>query len=277
MKKLISISLCIVLICSTIGCANMQRSKKSANIIEIEGHEYDLSQNFEEVISSMTKNGLIIADMIKAGKVYTKEGELTSIIKNNIDINSINLYVTSQNMSQGSHHLNTFEFVYDNTDFKTVDNITFKSSAKKLKDLEEYTSGFNINQNREQPAYFALYEDGELIDLTKYHKMLKDINIDDQETLMKYVHEEYEYASYIPLAESELGGIAEVFEMSDSLRLHEWMLELAAAEAIYRLDQGEISSITVIRYSYVKNSEYGDSGMWTKYQILTLAEDEKTE
>lgn len=279
MRKILSILLCAILVCSMIGCANTQNSKKSVNIVEIEGHEYDLSQDFEEVIDTMAKDGLIIVDMMKS-TVYTEDGEWINVLKSNMDFDSINLYVASRNMPQGEHQLNVFEFDYGNTDFKTVDNMTYKSSVEDLKNLEGYTSGYNISQDREQSARFAFYEDGELIDLDKYRKMLKEIDIEDETELKKYMYEDYEYASYVRLGMMEIGiGEYVIFqsEMSDSIKLHECMLGLAAAEALYRLEQGEISSITEIRYSYAENPKIGDPGMWTRYKVITSAGDEKAE
>lgn len=277
MKKLISVLLCVVLVYSMAGCGNTQTAKKSANIIEIEGHEYDLSQDFDKVIDSMSKNGMTIVDMWTP-KTYTGNGEWISYSKSNISTDSIDLYVLSRDWSK--YHVNAFEFDYDNADFKTVDNISFKSSAEDLQTLEGYTSCYNISCDREQPARVALYEDGELIDLGKYRTVLKEIDVNNEDALKKFMYEDYEYATYAPFwMEIIETGMVSLFQsdISDSIKLHECMFGLATAEALYRLEQGEISSITVIRYSYAENPNYGDPGMMTRYQVITLADDAKAE
>lgn len=192
MKKLISILLCITLACSLQGCGNTQKTTKSANIIEIEGHKYDLSQDFVEVATSMAKDGLIVYDAYSSGGIFTDEGEWRKpSIKEAGMARSSNLYAWSKSYANDSYHISGFEFDYNNSNFKTVDNIAFQSTAEDLQNLEGYISCYNTGDD-EQIARVALYEDGKLIDLGKYRTMLKEIDVENETALKKFMYEDYE-------------------------------------------------------------------------------------
>lgn len=256
-KKIISLVLAASMMLGLVACGGASGGGASNNpmIVTIEGNQYDLTGDLQEVVGQMVEDGIVVFD-----KEYGIDG-VDEWIFWNYDENG--QLTVSEDWGQVSARENS---LYQNSDlivsryelsgkvtFETVDGITETSTKEELESVENYTQMGN--------AYYALYMDGKMVDPEAFRDTLEEYLDATEEKPMSEATEQFfpqgrcmcfgDPRLYQQMTQNTYVGrnFRERIEQEQQPYTETLLLFMLATEEAYKLlKEGEIETYDIIIY-----------------------------
>lgn len=280
-KRILSM---MIVACMMVGFSSCGAKGNDFAKITIEGNNYDLSQNFEEVISAMAEDGLQVRSYLKANTsinpyIYNTECKLEEAGEVDLDTQFYAEYAPVSNyywaeMDDNGLVIKLYE-IDGGIEYMTNIGIGYESREENLKELKGYEK-MDLFLKNKSATYGALYVDGKMVDLQEYLDEFEEWkNTLNENGFMKamekhlphlrfYKHSSRIWADYFRMSHNydELKAICE----EQHIPLDTVMLtNIAMHEAGKKLEAGEIKSYTLIRYE-----ASGDGEMRMKYMEYSI-------
>lgn len=285
MKKRISsmiLAACMTLALGACGSFSTDEVKTGTEImtVTLDGKEYDLTDDMQQVVGKMVKNGLNAHQIVYPNTAYDENGKIYSI--SIIDFPDTNLLYADEfplcmSIENSPIVVDVYEFGSfhkGSVTFKTADNITQKSDDNDLKKLEDFVPMYPAMGSGDNCAvYIALYADGENVDLQMYgdayDAFVKEAECTDiSSALESRLDKKYFFRGGLLFLDSSDwydGNMSiEDFEKNHSHFRENIMLYSAAQEKFEALETGKIGSVDIVRYNY-KTDEKDSPMMWVDY------------
>lgn len=229
------------------------------SIITIDGEKYDLSGDFQKVVSKLVKNGLHPIEEARYYE-YDEDGRYLKVWKPS-DFTDSTVLVFARESSIITFNPEICPIIVDeylffekyNCTFKTADGITQDSDEDDLKELEGYVPYRGI-RDIDSEACIALYVDGKIVDLEEYRDEYEAWLKDAEEEGPKSASGKRLDAKYYPWG-SRMQEIC-LFDSIESCRERvfdleeEILLAFAVQEACEKLEAKKIKSFDIVHYGY---------------------------
>lgn len=302
-KKVIALCLAVGMIIGVTGCGT---STSKVATIELEGIQYDLSGDFQEVVGSMVADGIEVRSYFlehAAGlpyTVYDEEGKIIEVKSvdnkiSHIQAREAQVQITTEWLMEKNDEdvpliVKTFWFDTDYNNYKSADGIDGTSDKDDLTGLVE-KKGFS---ERDRIIFYknytcgVLYINGEAVDITQYEEDYEDFVDDfDDDGYEKAVEKHfpgirycYDACDFWRMDYLKLSGDFDELKESceDILNIpvkEELLLSFALQDAGEMLEDGDIDSFVIIRYEL--EEDYEEVPILMEYTEYYLDEDWGTE
>lgn len=250
-KKWISILLTLSMALGLTACGGGNAVCK----VTVEGKEYDLSADFQDVVGEMVKNDIMVINMVtRAG--YDEDGKFVRI--DITDRGDIWCYAqerpTNARINENPIIFAQYEMGLGDIEFKTAQGIDDSSDAGDVKKLEGYVPQMGL-YNKGDETYAAMYIDGKVVDLEQYEDIFDEWVEEVEESGFMEAKEKYlENVFYYPASSRILNNGMDIERIGDWLdderyyAKEEMLIAFAAQEAGELLEAGKIDSYDIIFY-----------------------------
>ena len=256
-KKLISLVLAVSMVLGLTACGG-----NSPCTITIEGKKYDLSDDFQDVVSEMVKNDISVVAMMRM-MAYDEDGKFVQMDMN--DIGAIRCYAEERPVvPMPDNHIIVarYEIGTGEIDFKTAQGITDNSSSRTIRGLDGYVPQMGL-YIKDDETYAAMYIDGKIVDLQDYEDVFEDWVEEAEDSGIAVAIKEYLPNSfYFPASSRFLSNNAlwqwdvdKLFEEKSYYIKEDLLIAFAAQEAGEMLEDGKIESYDIILYEDRKGDE----------------------
>lgn len=256
--------------------------KRESMTVIVDGKEYDLTGDFQQVVGKMVKDGL---NPISTGTInltgYDEKGKLYKLSIQ--DLPQTNLfYVNETSILDAIENcpivVDSYMFGSRNEEsatFETADNITQESDDHDLEMLEDIVpvNQFMLGYGDNDVVYMALYADGEKVDLQiyrdAYDEFVKEAEESDVGSAiknrfnMKYIYRGISFINSSTWYDGNM-SIEELEEKYSHFR-ETIMFYSAVQEKVEALEAEEIESVDIVRYTYKYSAETDSSSMLVDY------------
>lgn len=256
-KKLISLVLAVSMILGLTACGG-----NSPCTITIEGKKYDLSDDFQDVVSEMVKNDISVVAMMRM-MAYDEDGKFVQMDMNGIG--EIRCYAEERPVVQmPDNHIIVarYEIGTGEIDFKTAQGITDNSSSRTIRGLDGYVPQMGL-YIKDDETYAAMYIDGKIVDLQDYEDVFEDwVEEAEDSGIVVAIKEYLPNSFYFPASSRFLSNNAlwqwdvdKLFEEKSYYIKEDLLIAFAAQEAGEMLEDGKIESYDIIFYEDRKGDE----------------------
>ncbi len=283
-KRIVALCLALGVFVGMTACGASSTSKIAT--ITLEGIEYDLSGDFQEVVGSMVADGIEVRSYFldhamglpypvydENGKVYEVDSVNNKI--SHIDAKEEPVLISTEGLMEMNEKevpliVKTYWFDTDYNDYVSYEGIDVDSDKDDLMDLVD-DKGFS---ERDSIIYYknytcgALYINGKAVDISQYEDDYKDWVKDfDKRGYEKAIEKNFPGIIYCYNA-SSLWRMDHLkfYEKFEELEEHvgemlnipvkeEIMLSFALQDAGEMLEDGEIDSFVIIRYELEEDYE----------------------
>ena len=252
--------------------------------VKIKGNTYLLSGDPHEVIGDMTKDGVVVFDMMRYTQ-YAEDGYLETDEDKKINLrkdrdkyeNGVWLYGNSGQLSEDAPvtkhkcYLNYYEYVFKSSEceFETGDLISESSTKNDIEKLPGYIPYRGLVETRGD-AYVAVYFDAEQVDLDRYKQDADDYKREQQENMLLPPEDSnrifYNYGINNLVVSSIVNQNYDNWDELDSDILSaEIAVTRALQDGAQKLTDGEIENLSAVLYT----SYNGD----VIYEVLIYSEE----
>lgn len=281
-KKILSVVLTFGMMIGMVGCG----SKNPAGIT-IEGKNYDLSGDFQEVVGSMVEEDLQVAYyMFSLNDTYVFDEDGKRYLADEFDKNEpfILAMERNENTVPENDELGTFVhkiYMLDaNVEFESKLGFGSEDDGEEIEELKGFMKTTPIKMMKSD-AYVALYVDGEMVDFEKYEESFEEWKDSfDGTNSYRDALTEFFPQSYYPklvcrmFAADYLSMSREYDEIMERAKdmgfkvKEDIILAFAMQDACEQLEEGEAQSVVVVK---VEVSE--DDGNLMEYNEFYFDED----
>lgn len=186
-KKIIATLLVLCLACSATACGG---SEKKISVVTVEGKEYDLTGEFQNVVGTMVKNGTRVASVSGNWNLYGEDGNMvsdSSALEEGYDIAAGEWDQTDRFAPEKKEQLVAERGYFIRTDFYLDDmeengivsdlGISSVKSVEKNIDEEMFLEieGGNSAYINGTRGYVGVFVDGEALDFSDYEDELEEL------------------------------------------------------------------------------------------------------
>ncbi len=268
-KKILAAVLTLGMMIGMVGCGS-----KNPTGITIEGQNYDLSGDFQEVVGSMVEDGLqvtyYLSNFIET-HVFDEDGK--RYLDEEFDRDEPFIYamercesVVPENDDLGSF-IHKIYMIDANAEFESKLGFSSESEKKEVKDLDGFMKTTPIKMMKND-AYVALCVDGEMVDFDEYEESFNewkdafDGTNSYKDVLVEFFPKLYYpkmvcrmfAADFLSMARS-YDEIMERAEDSGFMVKEEIMLAFAMQDACEQLEEGEAKSVVVVKVEVGEDDE----------------------
>lgn len=258
-KRIVSLLLAVGMVFGLTACgggAGAAKAKDNPMVVTIEGKQYDLTGDLQEVVGQMVKDGIVVYDSeLNEGRsywYYDENAQLTVSEESGQLLAKeypIRLLFSDENIEL---IVSRYELSRKVT-FETVDGITEISTKEELESVENYT--------QLGAAYYALYMDGKMVDPEAFRDTLEEYLDATEEMSMSEATEQFfpqgrcmnyfDLQLYQLMTKNVYAGrdFRNRVEQEQQRHIETTLLFMLATEEAYRLlKEGEIETYDIIIY-----------------------------
>ena len=258
--KILTFTLLFGMALSLTACGekSIQRKNDKIATVTIDGDQYVLTGDFQEVVGSMVENGLNVYER-RTFKSFDEDG-MFSDARVEKDINYIgaseNVYY--EEWKEGSLVQSEFWILGSQFDFESNWGITSDSDEKELKELEGFIKADAYKAGGENCV--ALFVDGEIVDFSEYSDDYKEwFKLIKEEGIYAGMNEPYRMGDtfyqilhyYHQFGIEDIDEFVEKYEKSGYSFEKTVTLQLAIDDTIQKMEEGEATTCSIVSFGLV--------------------------